>query len=98
MTFFSVENTRVDNRLYSVTGAFNLILRTPCFYQQPRNKTMHYLPITNVFSIFIAGVNQDFIKPNTGATTLIPIDPPQELTASQHPAVSSLEAYPTPAR
>ena len=98
MTFFSVKNTRVDNRLYSVTGAFDLNLRTPCFYPQHGYKTMHCLTKKNAFKSIVADVNRDFIKPNPGITTLIPIDPPPKLTALQHPAVSSLEAYPTPAR
>ena len=98
MTFTNVDNTRLNNRLYSVTGTFNLAFIIACFYQQPRNKTMHYLPKTNVFKSIIAGMSRDFINLHRGTTTLIPIGPSPKLTASQHPAVSSLEAYPTPAR
>ena len=98
MTFFSVENTRLDNRLYSVTGALDLILKTPCFYRQSGYKTMRYLPEPNAYAVFIARVIRRFINPHRVVTTLIPIGQYPKLTASQHPAVSSLEAYQTPAR
>ena len=92
------DNGLLNNRFYSVTGAFSLTLITLCFYQQPGYKTMRTLPEPNVYTIFIARVNRDFINLHRGVTTLIPIDPSPKLTASQQPAVSSLEAYPTPAR
>jgi len=98
MTFTHVDNTRLNNRLYSVTGTFNLALIIACFYQQPRNKTMRCLTKTNTFKNIVSDMNRDFISLHRGITTLIPIDPSPKLTASQHPAVSSLEAYPTPAR
>ncbi len=98
MTFFIVENTSLDNRLYSVTGAFDLALIIACFYQLSGHKTMQYFSKLNTFRRFVVGVNRGFINLHPGITTLIPIDPSPELNASQHPAVSSLEAYPTPAR
>ena len=91
-------NALLYNRLYSVTGRFGLTLKTLCFYWQPGYKTMRTLPEPNAYTVFIARVNRDFINLHRGVTTLIPIDPSPKLTASQQPAVSSLEAYPTPAR
>ncbi len=91
-------NALLNNRFYSVTGAFSLTLRTQCFYRQPSYKTMRYLPEANAYTVFITQVNSDFINLQRGVTTLIPIDPYPKLTASQHPGVSSLEAYQTPAR
>ena len=91
------DNTLLNNRLYSVTGAFSLTLITLCFYQQPGYKTMRTLPKANAYTVFIARVNRDFINLHRGVPTLIPIDPSPKLTASQQPAVSSLEPYQTPA-
>jgi len=90
-------NALLNNRFYSVTGAFSLTLRIPCVYRQPGYKTMRYLPKPNAYTAFIARVNRDFINLHRSVTTLIPIDPSPNLTASRHPAVSSLEAYQTPA-
>ena len=86
------------NRFYPVTGTFGLTLKTLCFYWLPGYKTMRTLPKPNVYTVFTARVDRDFINLHRGIATLIPIDPSPKLTASQHPAVSSLEAYPTPAR
>jgi len=97
MTFFSVDNAGLDNRLYSVTGASCRVLRMPCFYRQPGWKTMNNLPEENTYTVYIARVNRDFIISRRGATTLIPIGQYPKLTASPLPAVSSLEAYQTPA-
>ena len=91
-------NALLNNRFYSVTGTFSLTLRTPYVYRQLGYKTMRYLPAPNAYTVFIARVNRDFINLHRGVTTLIPIDPSPKLTASQQPAVSSLEAYQTPAR
>ena len=91
-------NALLNNRFYSVTGVFSLALRAPYFYWQSGYKTMQTLPAPNVYTTFIARVNRDFINLHRGVTTLIPIDLSPKLTASQHPAVSSFEAYPTPAR
>ena len=91
-------NALLYNRFYPVTGTFGLTLRIPCFYRQPGYKTMRTLPEQNVYTVFTARVDRDFINLHRGIATLIPIDPSPKLTASQHPAVSSLEAYPTPAR
>ena len=91
-------NALLNNRFYSVTGVFSLTLKILCFYQQPGYKTMRYLPKPNAYTILIARVIRGFINPHRGVTTLIPIDPFPKLTASQQPAVSSLEAYQTPAR
>ena len=91
-------NALLNNRFYSVTGTFSLTLRIPCNYRQLGYNTMRYLPKPYAYTVFIARVNRDFINPHRGITTLIPIDPYPKLTASQHPAVSSLEAYQTPAR
>ena len=90
-------NALLNNRFYSVTGAFGLTLKILCFYWQPGYKTMRYLPEPNAYTVFITQVNRAFINLYRGVTTLIPIDPSPKLTASQHPAVSSLEAYQTPA-
>ena len=98
MTLIVADNTLLYNRFYSVTGTFSLAHRNPCFYRQSSYKTMRYLPEPNAYTVFIARVNRDFINLHRGVTTLIPIDPSPKLTASQQPAVSSLEAYPTPAR
>jgi hypothetical protein len=59
--------------------------------------TMNNLPEENTYTVFIARVNRDFIISHRGATTLIPIGQYPKLTASPLPAVSSLEAYQTPA-
>ena len=91
-------NALLNNRFYSVTGTFSLTLRMLCFYQQSGYKTMRYFQEPNAYTVFITRVNRDFINLYRGVTTLIPIDPYPKLTASQHPAVSSLEAYQTPAR
>ena len=91
------DNALLNNRFYSVTGAFCLALRMLCFYRQTGWQTMSYAPQTKTFMIFIAGAIGYFINPHRGVTTLIPIDPSPNLTASRHPAVSSLEAYQTPA-
>ena len=93
-------NALLNNRFYSVTGTFSLTLRIPCIYRQPGYKTMRDLPEANAYTaytVFVARVNRDFINPHRVVTTLIPIDPSPKLTASQRPAVSSLEAYQTPA-
>ena len=91
-------NALLNNRFYSVTGAFSLAPQIPCAYRKPGYKIIRTLPEPNTYTVFIARVNRDFINLHRGITTLIPIDPSPKLTASQHPAVSSLEAYPTPAR
>ena len=91
-------NTGLNDRRLSVTGAFYQTLRMPCLYRQPGWKTMRYLLEANAYTVFIARVNRDFINPHRGITTLIHIGQYPKLTASQHPAVSSLEAYQTPAR
>jgi len=91
-------NALLYNRFYPVTGTFGLTLRIPCFYRQPGYKTMRTLPIPNAYTVFSDRVTRDFIKLHRGVTTLIPIGPSPKLTASQQPAVSSLEAYQTPAR
>jgi hypothetical protein len=88
----------LNNRLYSVTGTFSLTLRISCVYRQAGYKTMRYSPKPNAYTAFIARVNRDFINLHRGIATLIPIDTSPKLTASQQPAVSSLEAYQTPAR
>jgi hypothetical protein len=93
-----VGNALLYNRFYSVTGTFSLALRTPYFYRQPGYKTMRTLPEPSAYTVFIARVNSDFISLHRGIPTLIPIGPSPKLTASQQPAVSSLEAYQTPAR
>ena len=90
-------NALLNNRFYSVTGVFSLALRTPCFYRQAGYKTMRYLPKPNAYTVFIARVNRDFINLHRGIATLIPIGQYPKLTASQQPAVSSFEAYQTPA-
>ena len=91
-------NILLNNRFYSVTGAFSLTLITPCFYRKPGYKTMRTLPEPNAYTVFIARVNRDFINLHRSIATLIPIGPSPKLTASQQPAVSSFEAYQTPAR
>ena len=91
-------NALFYNRFYSVTGTLSLTLKTPCFYRQSDYKTMRCLPKPNAYTVFIARVNRDFTNPYRGDTIQIPIEPSPKLTASQQPAVSSLEAYPTPAR
>ena len=90
-------NALLNNRFYSVTGVFSLTLKILCFYWQPGYKTMRHLPQPIAYTVFITQVKRDFINLYRGVTTLIPIDPYPKLTASQHPAVSSLEAYQTPA-
>ena len=98
MMIIVVGNAILKNRFYPVTGTFSLALRIPCAYRQPGYKTMQTLPEANAYTVFSARVNRDFINLHRGVTTLIPIDPSPKLTASQQPAVSSLEAYQTPAR
>jgi len=90
-------NALLNNRFYSVTGVFSLAFRISCFYRQTGYKTMRYLPKPNAYTAFIARVNRDFINLHRSVTTLIPIGQYHKLTASQQPAVSSLEAYQTPA-
>jgi len=63
MTFISVDNTELNNRLYSVTDTFCRALMIPCFYQQPGWKTINYLPETNAFWGFVAGVIRVFTNP-----------------------------------
>ncbi len=98
MTIIIAVNTGLNDRCLSVTGAFYQTLRMPCLYRQPSWKTMRYLLEANTYTVFIARVNRDFIITHRGFTTLSPIDPYPKLTASPPPAVSSLEAYQTPAR
>ncbi len=98
MTIIIAVNTGLNDRCLSVTGAFYQTLRMPCLYRQPSWKNIRYLLEANAYTVFIARVNRDFINPHRGLTTLIPIGQYPKLTASQHPAVSSLEAYQTPAR
>ena len=87
----------LQNRLDSVTGISCRVLMIACFYQQSGDSIMCSLPKLNTFIVFVAGVSMGFIYLFRGNTTLIPIDLSSKLTASQHPAVSSLEDYPTPA-
>ena len=89
------DNALLNNRFYSVTGTFCRALMISCFYQQPGCKTMPYLPQANAYTVFIVRVTKRFINPHLVVTTLIPIGPSPQLTASQQPAVSSLEAYQT---
>jgi len=91
-------NALLNNRLYSVTGAFSLSLKILCFYRQPGYKTIRYLPEPNAYTVFSTRVIRGFINPHRVVTTLIPIGQYPKLTASLRPAVSSLEAYQTPAR
>ena len=79
-------------------GAPIIIIETFPRNRQPGWKTMYYLLKANAYTVFIARVNRDFINPHRGLTTLIPTGQYPKLTASPHPAVSSLEAYQTPAR
>lgn len=97
MMFSNLDKAGLYNRFYSATGAFSLPPKTPCFYRQPGDDTMQYLPEPNAYTVFMVHINRDFINSRRGGTTLIPIAPPPKVTASQHPAVSSLMAYPTPA-
>ena len=90
-------NALLNNRLYSVTGAFSLSLKILCFYRQPGYKTIRYLPEPNAYTVFSTRVNRDFINPHRVDTIQIPIGQYPKLTASRRPAVSSLEAYQTPA-
>ena len=91
------DNALLNNRFYSVTGEFSLTLSIPGFYRLPGYKTMPYLPEPNAYTVFSARVIMGFINPHWVVTALIPIEPSPKLTASQQPAVSSLEAYQTPA-
>ena len=91
-------NALLNNRLYLVTGAFSLAFRISCFYRQTGWETMRYLSKPNAYSFFIARVNRGYINTHRVVTTLIPIGQYPKLTVSQQPAVSSLEAYQTPAR
>ena len=91
------DNALLNNRFYSVTGTFCRALMISCFYQQPGWKIINYLSKLNAYTILIDRVNRDFIKLHRGITTLIPIGLSPKLTTSQHPAVSSLEVYQTPA-
>jgi hypothetical protein len=97
MTIIIAVNTGLNDRRLSVTGAFYQTLRMPGFYRQPGWKTMRYLLEANAYTVFIARVNRRLINPHRVVTTLIPIGQYLKLTASLHPAVSSLEAYQTPA-
>ena len=91
-------NALLNNRFYSVTGAFSLSLRILCFYRQLGYKSIRYLPEPNAYTVFSTRVISDVINSRQVVTTLIPIGPYPKLTASRRPAVSSLEAYQTPAR
>mgnify|MGYP001818306955 FL=1 len=97
MTFIRVDNTGINNRFYSVTGASSLTLKNLYVYKHLSDKTMRYLPAPHADTVFIARVNRDFIDSHRDATPLIPIDTYPKLTALQQPAVSSLEDYQTPA-
>jgi hypothetical protein len=97
MMFINRNNAELYNRLNSVTGAFNLTYKMTYFYQQFGYITQLNLPKPNAYAVYIARVNSDFINLHKGITTLIPIDPYPEPAASHLPAVSSLEAYQTPA-
>lgn len=88
----------LDHRLHSVTGAFSLSPRILCWYRQPGYKSRRYLPEPNAYTVFSTRVISDVINSHRVVTTLIPIGPYPKLTASLRPAVSSLEAYQTPAR
>ena len=93
-----VDNALLNNRLYSATGAFSHSLRILRWYQQPGDKSRRYLLQQNAYTRFSARVISDVINPHRLVTTLIPIGLYPKLTASRRPAVSSLEAYQTPAR
>lgn len=97
MMFINLDNAGLYNRFYSVTGAFSLIPEIPCFYRQPGDDTMQYLPEPNTYTLFMVRINRDLINTHRGGITLIPIGPSPKKSAPQHPAVSSLMAYPTPA-
>ena len=88
----------LNNQLHSVTGTFSLSLRIQCFFPQTGDKTRRYLQQPNARAVFITQVTADSLNPHLVVTTLIPIGPYPKLTASRRPAVSSLEAYQTPAR
>ena len=87
-----------NNRIYSATGAFSHSLRILCWYQQPGDKSRRYLQQQNAYTRFSARVISDAINSHRVVTTLIPIGLYPKLTVSRRPAVSSLEAYQTPAR
>lgn len=97
MMFINLDRAGLYNRSHSATGAFSLTTKTPCFYRQPGDDTMQYLPKPNTYTVLMVHINGDLINLHRGVTTLIPIAPSPKLTASQQPAVSSLMAYPTPA-
>jgi hypothetical protein len=88
----------LDHRLHSVTGRFSLSLRIQCFFAQTGDKTRRYLQQPNARAVFITRVTTDSLNPHRVVTPLIPIGQSPQLTASRRPAVSSLEAYQTPAR
>ncbi len=95
--FINLDNTGLYNRFYSVTGTFSFTHEIPCFNRQPGDETMQYSPEPNAYTVFMVRINGGLINLHQGVTTLTPIDPSLKLTASQHPAVSSFKAYPTPA-
>jgi hypothetical protein len=97
MMFINRDNAGLYKRLNSVTGAFNLTFKMTYFYQQFGYITRLNLPKPNAYAVYIARVNSGFINRHKGITTLIPIGPYPKSAASQLPAVSSLEAYQTPA-
>ncbi len=97
MMFINLDKAGLYNRSYSATGAFSLTPQTTCFYRQPGDDTMQYLPKPNTYTVLMVRIKRDIINSHRGVTTLIPIASSPKLTAPQHPAVSSLMAYPTPA-
>jgi len=93
-----VGNASLKNRLNSVAGAFSHSLRILRLDRQPGHKSRRHLPEPNAYTVFSTRVIRNFINPHRVVTTPIPIGLYPKLTASLRPAVSSLEAYQTPAR
>ena len=92
------DNLVLNYCLGSVRGMFGLGIRNSWFYQYIRWQTAACSHALYTYSAFDASIIWDLIHQYRYISIQIPIALSPELTMSQHPAVSSPEAYQTPTR
>ncbi len=94
MTIILTKKLIVTNWFGPVTGAFDRIIKNSFFNQI----ILRYLLSTNAFRVSRSSKIRRSINSYRLANNQIPIDLLSKQVSSQSPAVSSLEAYQTPAR
>ena len=87
----------LNYRSDSVMGTFYRLLRNRCFYDRFALIAQHELLRKKGFIRNVTSVNEGLLIQNRKENHKIPIDLLTIPAASRYPAVSSLEAYPTPA-